>query len=188
VQYYHGGAPGLAVGDRIVPRKDHPEWREHPVVRADGSFPEFGEYHAVSLTTDLDVARVYASQYVLPNDRRVPGQVYEVQPVGKVSVDQDFIHSFPDMARCLEGAEIVAVHEVVDVEMNPRVGVKALAKHLVDPWTGQPLYDENGFARVTEATQADGHTREDLMRLGPWVPYEYVSGYPQFLPPLPPLL
>lgn len=188
MKYYHGGAPGLAVGDRIVPRKDHPAWRERPVGNDDGSFPEFGGYHAVSLTVDLEIARAYASQYVLPNDRRVPGQIYEVQPVGTISKDPDFIHSFPDMARCLDGAEIVAVREVVDVETNPRAGVKALAKHLVNPWTGQPLYDEQGFVQVTEATEAAGHTPEDLMRLGPWVPYEHVSGYPQFLPPIPPLL
>lgn len=51
-----------------------------------------------------------------------------------------------------------------------RLAVPSPVEHLVDPFTGQLLYDEQGFVRLTEATETEGHTREDLMRLGPWVP------------------
>jgi hypothetical protein len=188
VKYYHGGAPELSVGDRIVPRKDHPEWREYPVGYANETMPEFGEYKAVALTTDVEIARAYASQYVRPDAHRVPGQVYEVRPLGTVAVDPNFVHSFPEMVACQEGAEIVAVHDVVDIETNPRASVKALAKHLVNIWTGQPLYDEHGFIRLTEGLEAEGFTREDLRRLGPWAPYQYASKFTRFLEPIPPLL
>lgn len=61
MKYYHGGAPCLAVGKHIVPRKNHLGWREYPAVNADGSYAEFGEYKVVSLTTDLEISRVHAS-------------------------------------------------------------------------------------------------------------------------------
>lgn len=149
MKFYHGGMQGLTVGETVVPRQNHPMWRGLPIEyngRAAGSFGDNGT--TVSLTIDLEIARAHAGEYLHYDNTRKPGQVYEVTLLRKPYADLDFATSFPEIARCKQGAEIVAVLDVVAVEENPRVKTKALAKHMLMKG-GSPVYDANGYIKYT---------------------------------------
>jgi len=175
VKFYHGGVAGLSVGDLIVPRQDHPVWRTRSVKYNGKIADSFGDNgKTVSLTKDLEIARAYAGEYVHYDDTRKPGQVYEVEPLRRPYADLDFPTSFPEIARCNHGAEIVAVLDVVEIAQNPRVKTKALATHMFMT-NLVPVYDEQGYINYTPALAKKGYTRDDLRSLGPWMPFDEID-------------
>ncbi|MEU0940368.1 hypothetical protein [Embleya sp. NPDC005971] len=79
--YYHGGAPGLARGDELLPPSvtgiTHTltTWAE-----ALGAGPDLTLRDFVYLTTDRDAARLHAAHH--PH-----GDVYRVVPIGPLAAD-----------------------------------------------------------------------------------------------------
>lgn len=170
--FYHGGAPGLQVGTIIVPRNKHPQWRTANVLYHGNPAEVYGDFGTtVSFTSDKRIASAYAGEYVHHTGVRTHGQVYEVTPLTEPQHDPDFPNAFPEIARCENGAEIVAVHERVEVEMNPRIMARALGKHLIYmDGSGRRLYNRLGFVRYTAEMRDLGYTRTGLIKMGRWVP------------------
>ena len=91
--YFHGGVPGLRPGALILP----------PTVTGAGSTADYLDAGTevaeaarrvyrpdrVYLTTDVEVARMWAGLHPSGTDRR-GGDVYRVEPVGKVEPDPDY--------------------------------------------------------------------------------------------------
>jgi len=94
VTYYHGGIRGLQPGDLILPPDE-----TGAVSVADVGAPteelsiRVAQVHRkdrVYLTSDVFAARVFASLH--PNSRRrYGGDVYEVEPIGDVEPDPDYL-------------------------------------------------------------------------------------------------
>lgn len=99
---YHGGPPGLAVGDLI-----RPAIALDPARRGRPSYarPHYNP-HRVYVTQLRDYAEFFAMYH--------EGCVYEVLPIGRLLVDHDARGSFHCSA-----AQIVAVHQRTAVEVKP---------------------------------------------------------------------
>jgi hypothetical protein len=114
---FHGGAPGLRVGDRITPRR--PDDNSHLVdgcpiceARRNGEQHELDDNDPglVYVTTDRDYARIYAAGY--PR-----GGLYIVEPEGEL-VDRTGTHDPAPSWGC-PAATVRAVYDPV-VTLNPR--------------------------------------------------------------------
>lgn len=77
--YYHGGIPGLKVGDFVLP----PSETGVPS-NADYGAGEVCEKGKVYLTTDINAAKMFAAFYPLGD-----GWVYQVEPDGDLEPDKD---------------------------------------------------------------------------------------------------
>lgn len=101
VRYYHGGVPGLR--DEILPAQ-----RTGAVSNADYGAGEVCRRDRVYLTTILDAAALYAAG--APSE--APGWVYEVEPVGDLESDTDYLGPDGDSV-CARRARIIrVVHRV----------------------------------------------------------------------------
>ena len=78
--YWHGGTPGLGIGDRVLP----PEETQAPTL-ADFGMAGVCRRDRVYVTTDMRVAILYAAMH--PSGR---GKVYEVLPGGPLDPDPDW--------------------------------------------------------------------------------------------------
>lgn len=167
--FFHGGIDGLRPGQIIIPRNKHPLWARINVSWQGVPAHELGDSgDTVSLTTDLEVAKGYAGEYLSPHGTRERGRVYEVRPLASMEIDPDWKWAFPTIARCKDGAEIVAVLDPVSIESDPRVLVKALARYYAYTETGAPVYDDEGYVIFTPELAQLGHTRQSLRNLGKW--------------------
>jgi hypothetical protein len=97
-EYYHGGVPGLRVGQMILP----------PTVTGARSTAEFGaagvcRRDRVYVTSQPAVAVVFAAGY--PSK---PGVVYRVRPIGELRLDPDY-HGRPGDSLECERAEVLQV-------------------------------------------------------------------------------
>lgn len=189
VRYFHGGAPGIGVGQVILPRKAMPAWRSVRLVYNGVSAEQLGDHgETVSITTEFAIAEAYAGEYRTPADKRVPGQVYEVDPLSVTEQDPDFEWSYPTIARVRQGARVVAlIGEPVQVQLNERYIKRAIGSHFRHP-DGTPLYNACGYIRMTSAWREYGKTRRSLRNLGPWVPGHLVPEGPAVPADLPPLI
>ena len=99
VMYWHGGMWGLQVGERLLPAARHPiadevhYWLRRDLYEADGS-PVGGipSIHAGSprfhyVTTDIDLARLYAEAVFNARGLGNGGALYRVRPSAKMGVD-----------------------------------------------------------------------------------------------------
>lgn len=167
--YYHGGVDGLSIGDIIIPRNDISKWQGISVEWQGIPADELGDSgDTVSITTDIEIAKGYAGEYMSPSGAHVPGRVYEVTPLCAPEPDPDWNGSFPAIARCARGAEIVAVLDQMPVQTNPSVLVKALADYYTYTATGAPVYDADGYVIFTPELAQLGRTRASLKALGKW--------------------
>lgn len=82
--------------------------------------------------------------------------------------DPDWNGSFPTIARCARGAEIMAVLDQIPVQNNPSVLVKALADHYTYTATSAPVYDSQGYVIFTPELEQLGITRASLQTLRKW--------------------
>jgi hypothetical protein len=116
VTLFHGGVPDLAVGDKITPASNR---------FSDGQFFQYGsageppyDPGLVYLTADVDVARHYANEYLAlrsrgpalpPRSFYLPGDVYEVDAVGALKSDPDFL--MPEIFFTAESATVRCIVE-----------------------------------------------------------------------------
>lgn len=187
---YHGGVPGLEAGSILKARSALREWRGIGVNWGGYSSRQFGDDgQYVHLTTDLDVARSYASEYTSPRAERLPGTIYRVEAIGTDVEDPDYWR-FPSTFRRAPAAKVVDVVEEGVFWTNPRMNARAMAQYKVWQDDGSPLYDEHGFLRLRPQMIAAGATVVAARKLGPWVP-SYVFAWDLSVKPdqeLPPLL
>lgn len=135
-RYWHGGAPGLNVGDDLVPATalDY-----LPVLYAD---PDYGSDSAyVYVSTSQTLAMGCAAQWGSHFGDRVAGDLYQVEPKGALEVDPDYAH-VPDLSWRCQRATIVAVYRR-PVEMTHELSIYGLQFTTWDD--GQPMYDQAGF-------------------------------------------
>lgn len=187
-KFYHGGAPGLKVGDVILPRNLHSIWSQVPVEWNGRPASDIGDAgDTVSLTTDFQVASGYAGEYLHYDGRHIDGQVYEVTPIGKIQIDPDWPCTYPTIARCENGALVTKVEAVVPVQNNPRVLTKALAPYWTYADHSRKIFDARGYLRHTEELKYLGYSEEELIGMGPWMPPRYVFSWnkpaPKHYPP-----
>lgn len=96
--YYHGGVPGLRVGQYILPPAETGALSLSDMVELLPVRQELAEetlrVHSrerVYLTTELDTAIVFAGHYPHPEGaRRRGGDVYRVEPEGEIEPDPDY--------------------------------------------------------------------------------------------------
>jgi rifampin ADP-ribosylating transferase len=78
MDYYHGGVPGLRVGQKILPA-------QQTGAKSCGDYVHYNHrMDRVYVTTDRDAATVFAAMH--PSGR---GVVYRVQPEGDIEPDPD---------------------------------------------------------------------------------------------------
>lgn len=163
--YYHGGAPGLGVGDMVRPARDLPV---PPVVYLTGEYP--GDPGRVYITTDLMAADWYASMYIEGTSTRRPGTTYRVTPLGVMRPDPDFPQSASyftcDRAR---------VDEVVHEDVARRTELLLHAHRMMTWDDGSPMYDEEGYARAPKVALRAGVEHHELRRLGLLPSFEAIN-------------
>lgn len=161
-RYWHGGAPGLNVGDDLVPATalDH-----LPVLYAD---PDYGSDPAyVYVSTSQTLAMGCAAQWGSHFGDRVAGDLYQVEPKGALEVDPDYAH-VPDLSWRCQRAAIVAVYRR-SVEMTHELSIYGLQFTTWDD--GQPMYDQAGFLLPNLGMRQAGITASDLSTLGTGAPW-----------------
>lgn len=94
--YFHGGVPGLALGDSLLP----PSVTGRPdgsvsIIERHGLDGAHVRGDRVFLGT-LEVAYLFAAMYPLPEG----GWIYEVDPVGDVEPDPDYTGGADESVQC----------------------------------------------------------------------------------------
>lgn len=101
---YHGGVPGLHVGDVL---RSASELGAHFLYHSPHAVYDPGFVYAV---TDVQVAGSYASRYLPPQGLPEPGDVYRVEPLGVEGTDPDY-PPWPEVFRRMRRARVVEVVE-----------------------------------------------------------------------------
>ncbi len=154
VNLWHGGVPGLGIGESLLAPADQPQM---PLM----STPRFlAEARAdrVYFTTDIDLARVFAAAVF---DAYGDSAVYRVRPTGPTANDIDL----PNVSFHARSAQIVEVSER-GVSMTPLEKKQMQARY--QTWDdGRPMYDSSGRIQITRQLEALGMTQQDLNRRFP---------------------
>lgn len=168
--YWHGGYPGLAIGDHIL----SPEDAARAGIQTGYTPRDPAELGRVSRTdrvyfaSERDFARSFASQteITMPSGTVISrGTLYRVEPVGPVDEDPDFAGR--GVSWCSRRATVVDVEEV-DVRMRSRDATRAVGQY--SEWDdGRPMYQDDGRLTLTWQMEGDGITQADVDELvRPW--------------------
>lgn len=171
--YWHGGAQGIGVGDRLLTPRQLMS-RGHAYAPRTGlmiSSPT--DVDRVYFSSERQFARAYGyrNEILLPNGTRIRrGALYLVQPVGRLEEDPDFEGA--GVSWCAPSAIVLAV-ETAKVSMPAAAAVEAIGKY--STWDdGRPMYLEDGRLQVTWQMEARGVTQQRLDQLIPrrWTHWE----------------
>ena len=162
-RYWHGGVPGLKVGDRIRPAASLRVLPVHYALDRGTDYPS--DPTRVYVTTDRQAARYYAASYI-DGVEPLAGDVYNVRPRGELRIDEDLPTG--KHFSCAS-AVVVAV-----VERGVRMTDAALrAGSRGSTWSdGRAMYDAAGLMMPSPEMESLGITAEDLAPLGPGADYE----------------
>jgi len=177
-RYWHGGIPGLSTGTELLTRR-----------RAERELDTTQQYDAqagydlgvtnpdrVYFTSDLEVARAFASLHAVRDDRTgvivERGAVYEVAPSGPITEDEDFTGT--GLSWCSPGARVLRTVEPA-VHLDRYEGVARIGRTLT--WDdNSPMYGPDGAFLPSRAMRARGYTEKSMAsRYRPWTPFEYVE-------------
>lgn len=162
---FHGGAPGLQVGDKIISAKS--QGLQDSYQYAPGSI--YGSNY-VYVTTDVNSARRYATNYLHPNGSRPPGDVYEVTSRGGLLLD----HDYPQIGRTrgvfLRTTSPVEVTRVVErgVTLTEEEKWRFDARHAHWALDDGPVYDDDGHLQMSKNMAKRGVPPEWLAIIRPW--------------------
>ena len=124
--YFHGGMPGLRVGDSILPPSATDAFSVADVTDAPADLrAKVAEVHSrdrVYLTTDPQAARLFAALHPAGDEWR-GGDVYRVIPEQPVTPDPDYLHD--------DGGSVCAPSAVV-VSVVVRGVLRAPYRHLLE--------------------------------------------------------
>lgn len=168
-RYWHGGFPGLAVGEALLPAQT----TGHKIVDAkDKGVLYEHDSTSVYISNDKQFARAFAAWYgtVWGGDR---GDLYEVEPQGSLFADPDYSIGPEVSFRCHE-ARIVAV-EARAVRMTETEATRAHAPYAFWP-DGSPQYDRQGYMLPSAEMVKRGVRPARLKQLGRWKPVEQATG------------
>ena len=162
VVYFHGGMPGLKNGDKLRSADDLDLKFKYIVP---GSKYDPG---SVYMTTDPEVAMVYAAQFELApgtSTTGIPGDVYRVRPLGPLRRDPDL----PTISfKAPEALVLGLVKE--NVLLSPREREQRIGPYRFYQ-EGKPVYDQDGYMLPSPAMEKEGKVSAEFMKLyGPWVP------------------
>lgn len=135
VTYWHGGVPGLRVGDYLLPRSVT-RTRSYADIVQD----YVGSAEWVHITIDKDFAAFHASAYVNPDGRPGGGSLYAVRPGGRPQPDPDDV---PGQSFTVRRARVIRVAQT-GVELSPLEGQRAQRGHSVYV-DGSEMYDPDGW-------------------------------------------
>lgn len=150
--YFHGGAPGLDVGDILRPAADLGLYFTYNLANAiyDPTYVYF--------TTRVEIATAYASRCVLPHIDAIPGDVYRVQPLGPIEPDPD-CEPLPDIYMRAPRARILEVVQRA-VVLTDREQHQLEAPWLYWASLDEPMYDSDGIMIPSNEMKANGVTAE----------------------------
>lgn len=153
--FWHGGAPGLVAGDRLLPRVSQRALSTYEAAQVPYD-PE-----RVYVTTDRQLARAFAAS--LGGGRA--GSLYNVRPEEPLVPDPDYPF-VPPPSFMTASAVVVRVVEP-EVRMTEAEEVRATARWTTWP-DGSPAYDMRGFLTLFSEWEQAGVTEERLRECGPW--------------------
>jgi GNAT superfamily N-acetyltransferase len=177
-QYWHGGAPGLSVGDELLSRDDAERALTAPTAHGLQSGYALGVTRTdrVYFSSDREFARAYASKFHRI-DRKTGvvferGTLYRVEPIGSVEDDPDFAGR--NVSWCAPRARVVAI-EATEVFQEPAVANERIGPHMT--WDdGSPLYSADGDYLPSPILRARGLTAGDFYGQYPaWFPFDLVD-------------
>ena len=159
--FFHGGVPGKEVGDLLLSAAQLRLRYQYLVVGA--------KYDPgwVYVTTDMGVAEAYASRYLTADNQHVPGDLYEVEPVGSVQLDPDYPLFGGVFTRCRQ-ARIVRVVALGIVLTEAEQG-RCERRYKVWGHPDRPIWDDDGLIIPSEQMLTNGVTREWTTLLRPWL-------------------
>lgn len=155
--YWHGGAPGLEVGQRIRPAAGLVHLpMEYQLGEMYGSDPT-----RAHVTTDQKFALSFAAKVATPEGQTYGGSLYEVTPIGDLEPDPDF----PPEAGAFtcKAATIVAVAQT-GVRFSEELEIYSGQFARWD--NGDLVYDSDGFGLPSPQMRELGITATDLRTLG----------------------
>lgn len=127
----------------------------------------------VYVTADEGSARAYASRYVDPRGRTIPGDVYEVRPEVD-RPDPDYRH-FPKIFRRCRSAVVTRVI-ATGIVLTPEECARLERSYKVWGDPDSPVWDENGIINPSPQMTENGATREWTEMLRPWLPITDIDG------------
>lgn len=159
--YWHGGAPGLGVGDLLIPASEQAQ----PPGWYDMSDYDIADATRVYITDLRPAAESFAAQYVdwsTTPPTGPGGALYKVTPLGDLEADPDYSNS-PNFFTCQRAR--------IDEVVRPRIRQVDQATHMaVLRWAtwedGAPVYDANGRALPPPVARKLGITAHHLTFLG----------------------
>lgn len=170
--YYHGGVPGGRPGDLIYPAAELGLDYTAAYLLTPGIALQIPKYDPdrVHFTTHLGVARGYAAQYVTPESRPVPGDVYRVVVDGPIEIDPDY--SDPKVAavygtsrKPLTITAVVERNVVLDRRQINEAGWPY--RCFFGEW--EPVHAKDGTVLASREMQDLGATDEYLQLLPRWM-------------------
>ena len=157
--YWHGGRPGLVVGDVLVPGRANQKaltlYADQLADYAEGAF----------ITDNRQFARAWASSYPVRQGGTARGTLYQVRPEGELSRDPDYLHGAEVSWYCPR-AVVVRVAEQ-NVSLSETEEVRAVGPFAF--WEdGTPQYTADGYLTFHPDHAKTGVTPEMLPKLGKW--------------------
>lgn len=155
--YWHGGAPGLAAGQRIRPAAGLQNLpMEYLLGEQYGSDPT-----RVYVTTDRTLALMFAGKVSSPAGQTFGGTLYRVDPVGDLQPDPDF----PSEAACFT-CKAATITEVAQTAIRWDEELEVYGSQFTRWDDGTRVYDDAGFALPSPEMVGAGITAADLRALG----------------------
>lgn len=174
-QYFHGGVPGLSVGDLLRSADElglkfeyNKRWYLNNA-RYDTS--------KVYLTCHRGTAMGYAARYLDKFGRPRPGWVYLVEPTDTPRPDPDYGTFVEGLAMYCKAARIIGIEER-DVSLSSREQNRLAWPHLY--WdVGMPLYEEDGTLIPSAQMTESGVTQDYIDLLPKWIDVSEIDGHGQ---------
>lgn len=154
---WHGGAPGIWVGDFIVPEREC--WRRGIQYGARLHGHTNG---VVYVSPNREFARVFATRTDAFKGR---GVLYRVEASPASSLTHDPDDDFPvTVSIACARARVVSIEET-RISMSSAESLKVIGPYMT--WDdGRPVYDANGY--MTPAANWPGVDPQHVRDLGPW--------------------
>ena len=136
ISYWHGGVPGLAVGQEIRPAIE----RSMPVAYLHKQYDT--DPKRVYITTDKGLAASFAAQWFDAKKlKQGGGTLYRVRPVGMLEVDPDFDH-VPGLAYSCDSAVIEKIEKCKIIET---IELRLQAEKHVTRANARKMYDDRAY-------------------------------------------
>lgn len=168
--FWHGGAPGLSIGDVIIPRD------ELPLSNLDRHLAMINEDPTDTGRVYITTNRKFAIAWAIrrsnsPFKGARTGSVYRVDPIGQVDPDPDF----PAAA----GSYVADRAVILDVDRRRVTGSPAVANKVIAPFTtwsdGSRTYTADGWMTVPPQFRRFRITERDMRRAGQWASFDSVA-------------